>query len=85
LAYIKVPGLEEDFGQEAAEYFSDCTLRSSKELMAMVEGRDTTGGKVKGQGTGTVLLVTLVDVEAETSINATMLQVLLSFSFLDKH
>nr|CAL38976.1 TUDOR protein with multiple SNc domains [Picea abies] len=74
LAYIKVPGLEEDFGQEAAEYFSDCTLRSSKELMAMVEGRDTTGGKVKGQGTGTVLLVTLVDVEAETSINATMLQ-----------
>lgn len=74
LAYIKVPGLEEDFGQEAAEYFSECTLRSSKELMAMVEGRDTSGGKVKGQGTGTVLIVTLVDVKAETSINAAMLQ-----------
>ncbi len=82
LAYIKVPGLEEDFGPEAAEYFSECTLRSPKELMAMVESRDTTGGKVKGQGTGPVLIVTLVDVEAETSINAAMLQVLMKLLFL---
>eukprot|EP01018_Ginkgo_biloba_P017900 Gb_32409 [translate_table: standard] len=74
LAYIKVPGLEEDFGHDAAEFLSDCTLRSSKDLMAMVEERDTSGGKVKGQGTGTVLIVTLVDVESGTSINATMLQ-----------
>ena len=75
LAYIKVPSLEEDFGQEAAEYLSECTLNSSKELRAMVEERDTSGGKVKGQGTGTVLVVTLVDVEAGSSVNAAMLQV----------
>jgi len=74
LAYIKVPSLVEDFGQEAAEYLSECTLNSSRELRAMVEERDTSGGKVKGQGTGTVLVITLVDVEAGSSINAAMLQ-----------
>ncbi|OVA17327.1 Tudor domain [Macleaya cordata] len=74
LAYIKIPSLEEDFGHEAAEYLSECTLNSSRELRAMVEERDTSGGKVKGQGTGTVLIVTLVDVEAGSSINAAMLQ-----------
>lgn len=75
LAFIKVPNLDEDFGQEAAEYLSDCTLNSSKVFRAMIEDKDTSGGKVKGQGTGTVLAVTLVDVEAESSINAAMLQV----------
>uniref|UniRef100_A0A0D6R1R8 Ribonuclease n=1 Tax=Araucaria cunninghamii TaxID=56994 RepID=A0A0D6R1R8_ARACU len=74
LAFVKVPGLEEDFGHEAAEFFSDCTLRASKELMAMVEERDTSGGKVKGQGTGPLLIVTLVDAEESTSINALMLR-----------
>ncbi|KAL6319567.1 hypothetical protein AAG906_014243 [Vitis piasezkii] len=74
LAYIKVPSLDEDFGQEAAEYFSDMTLNSSKELRAVIEDKDTSGGKVKGQGTGTVLIVTLIDVEAESSINAAMLK-----------
>ncbi|KAK1270898.1 hypothetical protein QJS04_geneDACA024967 [Acorus gramineus] len=74
LAFIKVPTLEEDFGHEAAEYLSQCTLNSSKELRAMVEERDTSGGKSKGQGTGTVLIVTLVDVETSSSINAAMLQ-----------
>ncbi|XP_077226647.1 ribonuclease TUDOR 1-like [Tasmannia lanceolata] len=74
LAYIKVPSLEEDFGQEAAEYLCEHALNSAKEIRAMVEERDTSGGKVKGQGTGTVLVVTLVDVEAGSSINAAMLQ-----------
>lgn len=74
LAFIKVPDLEDDFGQEAAEYLSECTLNASKEFRAMIEERDTSGGKAKGQGTGTVLVVTLVDVEAESSINAAMLQ-----------
>ncbi|KAG0489901.1 hypothetical protein HPP92_006764 [Vanilla planifolia] len=74
LAFIKVPDLEDDFGQEAAEYLSECTLGSSKEFMAMIEDRDTSGGKVKGQGSGTVLMVTLVDGETESSINAGMLQ-----------
>lgn len=74
LAYIKVPNLEDEFGQEAAEYLSICALNTSKEFRAMIEDRDTSGGKVKGQGTGTVLLVTLVDVEAETSVNAALLQ-----------
>ncbi|KAF5476474.1 hypothetical protein F2P56_003226 [Juglans regia] len=74
LAYMKVPSVEEDFGQEAAEYLSEHTLNSSKEFRAMVEERDTSGGKVKGQGTGTTLIVTLVAVDAEISINAAMLQ-----------
>lgn len=75
LAYIKVPDLEDDFGHEAAEYLSQCTLNNSKEFRAMIEERDISGGKAKGQGSGTVLMVTLVDVEGEFSINAAMLQV----------
>lgn len=75
LAYVKIPSLDEDFGQEAAEYLSEHTLNSSKEFRAKVEERDTSGGKVKGQGTGTTLIVTLVAVDAEISINAAMLQV----------
>ncbi|KAE9608620.1 putative micrococcal nuclease [Lupinus albus] len=74
LAYIKLPNLEEDFGQEAAEYLSDLTLNSGKEFKAMVEDKDTSGGKVKGQGTGTVFAVTLVAADSEISINALMLQ-----------
>ncbi|KAL5207587.1 hypothetical protein ABZP36_032022 [Zizania latifolia] len=74
LAFIKVPNLEDDFGQEAAEYLSECLLSSSKQYRAMIEERDTSGGKCKGQGTGTILSVTLVDAETETSINATMLE-----------
>lgn len=74
LAFIKVPSLEDDFGQEAAEYLSECLLSSSKQYRAMIEERDTSGGKSKGQGTGNVLIVTLVDAETESSINATMLE-----------
>ncbi|KAJ0973495.1 hypothetical protein J5N97_021454 [Dioscorea zingiberensis] len=74
LAYIKVPDVDDDFGLEAAEYLSECTLNTSREFRAMVEDKDTSGGKVKGQGTGPILIVTLVDVKAETSINAAMLQ-----------
>ncbi|KAF5743635.1 TUDOR-SN protein 1 isoform 1 [Tripterygium wilfordii] len=74
LAYIKVPNLEDDHGTEAAQYLSDHTLNSGKEFRAKIEERDISGGKVKGQGTGTVLLVTLVAVDAEISINAAMLQ-----------
>lgn len=75
LAFIKVPNLEDDFGHEAAEYLSECLLSSSKQYRAMIEERDTSGGKSKGQGTGNLLIVTLVDAETETSINATMLEV----------
>jgi staphylococcal nuclease domain-containing protein 1 len=75
LAFIKVPNLEDDFGQEAAEYLSECLLSGSKQYRAMIEERDTSGGKSKGQGTGTILSVTLVDAETETSINAVMLEV----------
>lgn len=77
LAYIKIPNLEEDFGQEAAEYLSELTLNSGKEFRAKVEEKDTSGGKVKQQGTGTILAVTLVAVDAEISVNAAMLQVIL--------
>lgn len=75
LAYLKVPALEEDYGQEAAMYLSEHTLSEPKEFKAVIEDKDTSGGKVKGQGTGNLLLVTLVDVESDTSINAIMLKV----------
>lgn len=78
LAYIKLPNLEEDFGQEAAEYLSELTLSSGKEFRAMVEEKDTTGGKVKGQGTGPIIAVTLVAVDSEISVNAAMLQVFIT-------
>ncbi|CAD6244420.1 unnamed protein product [Miscanthus lutarioriparius] len=74
LAFIKVPSVDDDFGQEAAEYLSECLLSSSKQFRAMIEERDASGGKSKGQGTGNVLIVTLVDAETESSINATMLE-----------
>lgn len=81
LAYIKVPNLEDDFGQEAAEYLSELTLNNSKEFRAMIEEQDTSGGKSKGPGSGTVLIVTLVDTEGEFSINAAMLQVITHLYF----
>lgn len=75
LAYIKVPSLEEDFGPEAGEYLHTITLGSGKEFKAVIEERDASGGKVKGQGTGTELVVTLIAVDDEVSVNAAMLQV----------
>ncbi|KAL7152664.1 hypothetical protein ABFS83_04G113800 [Erythranthe nasuta] len=74
LAHIKVPGLEDDYGQEAAFRLSELLLSSAKEFKAVIEEKDTSAGKVKGQGTGTVFLVTLIDTEAETSINAILIQ-----------
>jgi staphylococcal nuclease domain-containing protein 1 len=74
LAYLKVPSLDEDYGQEAAVHLSESTLAEPKEFKAIIEERDTSGGKVKGQGTGNVLLVTLIDEKADTSINAIMLK-----------
>ncbi|KAJ4728918.1 Ribonuclease [Melia azedarach] len=74
LAYVKVPVVEDEYGSEAAEFFSEHTLNSGKEFRAKVEERDSSGGKVKGQGTGAALVVTLVAVDAEISINALMLQ-----------
>ncbi|XP_010546113.1 PREDICTED: staphylococcal nuclease domain-containing protein 1-like [Tarenaya hassleriana] len=74
LAYVKIPNVEEDFGPEAAEYLSNVTLGSGREFRAVVEERDTSGGKVKGQGTGTELAVTLIAVDDELSVNAAMLQ-----------
>lgn len=75
LAYVKVPTLDEDFGQEAAVYLSELTLSSSEEFKATVEERDTSGGKVKGQGTGTVIMVTLCAADSDLSINAAMVKV----------
>jgi staphylococcal nuclease domain-containing protein 1 len=57
---------------------SELTLSSGKDFRAMVEERDTTGGKVKGQGTGAIIAVTLVAVDAEISVNAAMLQVFIA-------
>ncbi|KAK9678042.1 hypothetical protein RND81_11G184300 [Saponaria officinalis] len=74
LAFLKVPSLEEDYGQEAAEYLSELTLSSPQEFDAVIEERDTSGGKSKGQGTGTVLLVSLVDEENSSNVSAAMLK-----------
>ncbi|KAF3629235.1 hypothetical protein FXO38_06792 [Capsicum annuum] len=74
LAHIKVPGLEDDYGQEAAYRLSELLLSGPKEFRAVIEEKDTSGGKVKGQGTGTIFLVTLVDPESDISINAALLQ-----------
>ncbi|KAL6495805.1 Translin-1 [Orobanche gracilis] len=74
LAFVKVPGLAEDYGQEAAIRMSELVLSSPKEFRAVIEDKDTSAGKVKGQGTGTVFLLTLIDTETEMSINAIMLQ-----------
>ncbi|XP_076911502.1 ribonuclease TUDOR 2-like [Bidens hawaiensis] len=74
LAYLKVPSLEEDYGQEAAMHLSENTLSEPKVFKAVIGDRDNSGGKVKGQGTGNILLVTLIDAEADTSINAIMLK-----------
>ena len=79
LAYVKVPSLEEDYGQEAAFSFSEQTLNGPKEFKAIVVERDASGGKVKGQGTGTILLVSLVDEETNDSINSRMLKVCFLF------
>lgn len=72
LAYVKVPSWEEDYGEEATVKLSEHI--STKEFKAVIEERDTSGGKVKGQGTGTVLMVTLVDEETNESINSRMLK-----------
>lgn len=74
LAYIKVPSLEEDYGQEAAFYLSELTLNGPKEFKAVIEEKDTSGGKVKGQGTGTVFAVTLIETSDDSSVNAAMLK-----------
>ncbi|XP_024973253.1 ribonuclease TUDOR 1-like [Cynara cardunculus var. scolymus] len=74
LVYLKVPTLDEDYGQEAAMLLSDTTLNGPKEFRAVIEEKDTSGGKVKGQGTGNVLLVTLIDDESGKSVNAMMLK-----------
>lgn len=75
LAFVKVPGLADDYGQEAAVRLSEHLLSSPKEFRAVIEEKDASAGKVKGQGTGTVFLVSLIDSEAEISVNAIMLQV----------
>ncbi|KAI5084373.1 hypothetical protein GOP47_0000542 [Adiantum capillus-veneris] len=72
LAYVRIPELEEDYGQEGAEYLS--SMIGDKVFMAKVMEKDTSGGKVKGQGTGTKLSVFLYDVEPGKSINSLMLQ-----------
>lgn len=80
LAYIKVPSLDDDFGHEAAQYLSERTLSGSASYKAQIEEKDLSGGKVKGQGTGPILFVTLLD-ESGSSINADMLQVCLFVCF----
>ncbi|XP_058195717.1 ribonuclease TUDOR 1-like [Rhododendron vialii] len=72
LSYLKVPSLEEDYGQEAAMCLSSHTL--THQFRAIIDDKDTSGWKVKGQGTGTVFVVTLVDETTGSSINAAMLK-----------
>ncbi|KAL1814529.1 hypothetical protein ACET3Z_017103 [Daucus carota] len=73
LAHVKVPSWEEDHGKEAAHCLSDHIL-NRQQLKAIVEERDTSGGEARGHGTGTNLIVTLMDAKANISINAVMLK-----------
>lgn len=75
LAFVKVPELEDDYGHEAAVRLSEHLLSAPKEFKAIIEEKDSSAGKVKGQGTGTVFMVTLIEPEGGVSINAAMLQV----------
>ncbi|PWA45533.1 hypothetical protein CTI12_AA514410 [Artemisia annua] len=50
-----------------------------------VDERDTSGGKVKGKGTGYVLLVTLIYERANTSINAIKLKDYADFNFVQEY
>ncbi|KAG9150884.1 hypothetical protein Leryth_003009 [Lithospermum erythrorhizon] len=74
LAYLKVPDVQDDWGQEAAVRLSEFLLSTPKEFKAVIEEKDASGGQVKGQGTGTIFMVTLLEPEADLSINAVMLQ-----------
>ena len=65
-AYLKIPELEEDYGQEAAEYLS--SLIGERVFTAKVVEKDTSHGKVKGQGTGTILSVILYEIESLESV-----------------
>eukprot|EP00238_Polyblepharides_amylifera_P007388 CAMPEP_0196585856 /NCGR_PEP_ID=MMETSP1081-20130531/52270_1 /TAXON_ID=36882 /ORGANISM="Pyramimonas amylifera, Strain CCMP720" /LENGTH=945 /DNA_ID=CAMNT_0041907545 /DNA_START=120 /DNA_END=2957 /DNA_ORIENTATION=- len=78
LAGIKVPGLDDDFGYEAAELLSQLSLR--KTLRARVEDRERAeggGGGRGGRGGGPeVPLVTLLDPAAPSagSVNSALLK-----------
>lgn len=73
LAHIKVPELEEDFGQEAAEFLFE--IVGNKDFLMKVEEKDTTGGKVKGQGSGPLMIVTLIEKTSSKTIQSLMLEV----------
>lgn len=73
LAFIKVPDLMDDLGEQAAEYLSMLLL--GKGFTATIEECANVGAKLEGQGTGQMLILTLVDEDDEISINAAMLEV----------
>ena len=75
LAFITVPNLTDDLGEQAARYLSMVLLDNEKEFKATVEERGNVGAKQEGQGTGEVLIVTLLDEDAESSVNAALLEV----------
>ena len=75
LAFITVPNLTDDLGEQAARYLSMVLLDNEKEFKATVEERGNVGARQEGQGTGEVLIVTLLDEDAESSVNAALLEV----------
>ncbi|CAL5017202.1 unnamed protein product [Urochloa decumbens] len=74
LAFITVPNITDNIGEQAARYLSMVLLDNEKEFKATVEERDTKESKQEGHGNGEVLVVTLFDEDAESSINAAMLE-----------
>ncbi|PPD95175.1 hypothetical protein GOBAR_DD07794 [Gossypium barbadense] len=74
LHYQQHLGFNDEFGTEAAQYWSEQTLGSSLQFKAVIEERDTSEGKIKGQGTGTCLVLTFFTEDPEDSINEAMLK-----------
>eukprot|EP00899_Mesostigma_viride_P011044 jgi/Mesvir1/19941/Mv13205-RA.1 len=82
LACVKVPPTEHEFGVEAASYLSE--MVQGKTVMAKIVDREAATGKPggpnppgKGTGKGTggnLLVLTLRDPAASTTVNAAMLQ-----------
>ncbi|GBG64549.1 hypothetical protein CBR_g45244 [Chara braunii] len=72
LAHIKVPNEGDDFWEEAAEMVSNHVMGNV--CTATIEDKDTSGGRIKGQGTGPKFIVTLEEKATTTNVNRALVR-----------